>query len=169
MEKLESIVLSIVAKKRNFTFFLFFYPAMFSFLISIISVFYIDSKFLTIFSLIIFFICVVVLSLIRGFSIIGKLTLTSSQIWIEIKEIDKLPLKQLDNLTIIFGGFEGQKDLSNIKSISSNDGTSNFIEFSHTLNRYSYQFFVKQNDLIKIKRIINLWKNENINFIVKNR
>lgn len=90
----------------------------------------------------------------------GTLILTELDININNKEI--ISIKDVRDLKMILGGYEGKKGLYNLRSIYADDGKNNFIEFVKNSSRKRIRMLVSSKNYESLITLREVWKKNGV-------
>lgn len=95
----------------------------------------------------------------------GHLVLFFSKIIINQNNVKKeFYIKDLNKVRFKLEGFKGDGYMLNPNSVTSKDGTGNFIEFEAGKEEYSFELLIKRAQSKRLYRIFNQWEKEYPNF-----
>lgn len=108
------------------------------------------------------FIFGIIMRLIKNDRITGIIYL--SDCYIKIKNEKEISINEIQNIKFTINGYEGRKGLDNIKSIFSDDGKNNSIEFSYNNKIYNYRFYLTLFNHKNILQLLKKWENNKLEY-----
>lgn len=104
----------------------------------------------------------ILVSFTKSYSIFGYILFNEDGVTLISKSTkEKIPVKTISKIVIVLEEYEGEPFRFNPRSISSKEGTNNFIMIVTTEKKYMIEVLMKKMTATRLKPILNRWISTN--------
>lgn len=104
---------------------------------------------------------------VKNFNIDGYIIFNANQIVVNNRDYKEVfSLQDLQYIKLKYRGYKGEDYLLYPGSIAPKEGIRNYIEFYYQDKKYSFELLIEKQNLYFLNRIFDMWRSNNLNFIL---